>query len=363
MLPGPLEYLRRGASGEYVRVVQRIINLHLPAGSELLAPDGIFGPLTEAAVKGFQSRYGLVPDGIVGPLTRAKLFPLGAFQSLCYVASPAQPTVERGPARLNFALTGNLPGQIRPPVAVPPTSPPATPQPAVVSPSSVTFPLPPMPLGTGVDIGHIPGLPDPLPFPDLIPQLPSVQFPSLLPLLPPLTLPEFFPKKVQLVAGVQRAVPRLTLLGPPPKSNPVIDTFPFTVRGVWPVAAGGQVQAGGTLGLPINQPISDPKNTTYQVFVQGLSSDLLIAYGSWVHLFILGKASVTVPKDGSSAGVAVSPQFKASFDLTKDGNLSFSVVGGPQLGATAQGGHLTLSLIPFVTTFGVTLTLPDLPRF
>ena len=37
------------------------------------AVDGRFGPLTEAAVRQFQSREGLLVDGLVGPLTRAAL--------------------------------------------------------------------------------------------------------------------------------------------------------------------------------------------------------------------------------------------------------------------------------------------------
>lgn len=36
--------------------------------------DGIFGPLTEKAVREFQMSVGLIPDGIVGPQTIAKLF-------------------------------------------------------------------------------------------------------------------------------------------------------------------------------------------------------------------------------------------------------------------------------------------------
>ena len=37
------------------------------------AVDGRFGPLTEAAVRRFQGREGLLVDGLVGPLTRAAL--------------------------------------------------------------------------------------------------------------------------------------------------------------------------------------------------------------------------------------------------------------------------------------------------
>ena len=41
-----------------------------------LLADGIFGKLTEEAVKNFQMRNGLKPDGIVGPATLGKLIPL-----------------------------------------------------------------------------------------------------------------------------------------------------------------------------------------------------------------------------------------------------------------------------------------------
>ena len=47
-----------------------------------LSQDGIFGPLTENAVKDFQESYSLVPDGIVGPLT------WGALLGGCGAAAP-----------------------------------------------------------------------------------------------------------------------------------------------------------------------------------------------------------------------------------------------------------------------------------
>ena len=52
--------LRRGARGEAVAALQRLLGMDVAGGA------GIFGPATEAAVKDFQRRQGLGPDGIVG---------------------------------------------------------------------------------------------------------------------------------------------------------------------------------------------------------------------------------------------------------------------------------------------------------
>lgn len=53
--------LSRGrSSGPPVEAVQRMLGL---------VPDGQFGPITEAAVRRFQTQQGLDSDGIVGPLT------------------------------------------------------------------------------------------------------------------------------------------------------------------------------------------------------------------------------------------------------------------------------------------------------
>ena len=66
MPPYPGYLMRVGVRGENVRQVQTCLNRINNAG---LVTDGIFGPLTQAAVIQFQRDSHLNPDGIVGPLT------------------------------------------------------------------------------------------------------------------------------------------------------------------------------------------------------------------------------------------------------------------------------------------------------
>ncbi|NNU27664.1 peptidoglycan-binding domain-containing protein [Isoptericola sediminis] len=54
--------LQQGDAGEAVRAVQTL----LPGG---LAVDGVFGPLTDAAVRDFQGMFAPPKDGVVGPIT------------------------------------------------------------------------------------------------------------------------------------------------------------------------------------------------------------------------------------------------------------------------------------------------------
>ena len=63
-----VELLRVGSRGAAVVKLQRTLRI---------TADGIFGPLTRAAVRSFQKRHGLVVDGIVGPQTRAALYRAG----------------------------------------------------------------------------------------------------------------------------------------------------------------------------------------------------------------------------------------------------------------------------------------------
>ena len=59
-----MDTLKLGSRGTDVITLQKKLNLH---------QDGIFGPLTEEAVKEFQKSNGLTIDGIVGAKTWAKL--------------------------------------------------------------------------------------------------------------------------------------------------------------------------------------------------------------------------------------------------------------------------------------------------
>ena len=56
--------IRQGSRGDAVRQLQELLGI---------AADGIFGPMTKAAVKDYQTANGLKPDGIVGLLTWGKL--------------------------------------------------------------------------------------------------------------------------------------------------------------------------------------------------------------------------------------------------------------------------------------------------
>jgi peptidoglycan hydrolase-like protein with peptidoglycan-binding domain len=58
--------IRPGSTGGAVRRAQRGLRRTPNLG---LVVDGIFGPATESAVKGFQGEGGLKVDGIVGPAT------------------------------------------------------------------------------------------------------------------------------------------------------------------------------------------------------------------------------------------------------------------------------------------------------
>lgn len=63
---------KKGSRGETVKQIQRALG----GGGYKVIIDGVFGPITEEAVRAFQHDNRLAVDGIVGPATLAKLIPL-----------------------------------------------------------------------------------------------------------------------------------------------------------------------------------------------------------------------------------------------------------------------------------------------
>lgn len=71
--------LRRGAEGPGVRQLQRaLVKLRLMTQEQMNTGPGIFGPITEAALKKFQHAHGVDAIGVYGPKTRAAFVKLGA---------------------------------------------------------------------------------------------------------------------------------------------------------------------------------------------------------------------------------------------------------------------------------------------
>jgi len=94
--------ISRGATGKAVRRLQRALRRTPNLG---LGVDGVFGPVTEAAVKAFQQGAGLAVDGIVGPNTWGALPDGGAMPTL-YQGSKGNVV-----SSLQQLLTNGAPGQ------------------------------------------------------------------------------------------------------------------------------------------------------------------------------------------------------------------------------------------------------------
>ncbi|GAA1971137.1 peptidoglycan-binding protein [Microbacterium deminutum] len=75
--------ISEGSAGAVVRWAQYLLVRRTLSYDQI---DGIFGPITKAAVEEFQRESGLVVDGIVGPLTWARLGGDG----------PEPPTLQQG---------------------------------------------------------------------------------------------------------------------------------------------------------------------------------------------------------------------------------------------------------------------------
>ncbi|MCC6336198.1 MAG: peptidoglycan-binding protein [Myxococcales bacterium] len=90
--------LQRGASGPAVQELQQLLK---SLGLYTANVDGRFGPVTDAAVRGFQRRQGLTVDGWAGPQTMAKLRAVVAART-----APRPPAAPPGGPRLVVGARG-----------------------------------------------------------------------------------------------------------------------------------------------------------------------------------------------------------------------------------------------------------------
>ena len=69
--PKVIVQVKRGSTGNAVRALQEVMKFHDQSDGEGpgVQVDGIFGPRTDAFVRGFQTAVGTPSDGIVGPIT------------------------------------------------------------------------------------------------------------------------------------------------------------------------------------------------------------------------------------------------------------------------------------------------------
>jgi hypothetical protein len=86
--------LKRGSEGAAVKQLQSaLVKLHHMTQAQMNTGPGIFGPMTEAALKKFQKAHGVEAIGVYGPKTRAAFVKLGA--KLGRVPKPPPPSALR----------------------------------------------------------------------------------------------------------------------------------------------------------------------------------------------------------------------------------------------------------------------------
>ncbi len=99
--------LFQGSTGEDVRNMQGMLNLHLALEvSPSLKADGVFGPATDARVRNFQARNRLQIDGVVGRQTRRAILDFRRATGQA-VGSPSTARVGQSAGKAGFLGTGS----------------------------------------------------------------------------------------------------------------------------------------------------------------------------------------------------------------------------------------------------------------
>lgn len=113
LVTAPLPLLRQGSDGGSVRRLQALLNVAADAG---LDEDGIFGPLTERAVRAFQMSSHLLVDGVVGPQAWTALLSVPGRSPEVIVQQPQAYDIVDDPiliAGIGRAFEGTIPTRVR----------------------------------------------------------------------------------------------------------------------------------------------------------------------------------------------------------------------------------------------------------
>ncbi len=300
-----LRNLSRGDRGNDVLAVQKGLNLRKLPTEPRVDEIGVFGPATDAAVRRFQSRNGLVPDGIVGAKTRAMLFPLAVV------------TVQ------TFGFRLRLPSLLDPP------SPRFRPN---LFPGQLTL---------GSDPAPTPGL-GPLTLPTLAPSFsyqpipyPRLQFPIATPPLTPPTVPGFtIPvHHFELQPGTSVSFGRR-----------VDVSFSLTVSGVVMIGPENGRHQEFASGIITSTPgVRDGGEWTVGWFAQLTHVEQLARFGN----FTWQPNTQVVAGHGGAPFLSVTA---APANVQFDANNSLSIsIGGPSVTATfaPEGASLSWGLASF----------------
>ncbi len=136
--PTTPKLLGQGNAGEDVRYIQNLLN----KGGDNLKSDGIFGPLTQDAVRKFQEQNSLRVDGVVGPETLGALNSAKSKTEQPAVNLPQLPKVEPPATKADLPALPRLPqaGQAEQPKALAAPDPKPAPLGEPVSPATPPAP-------------------------------------------------------------------------------------------------------------------------------------------------------------------------------------------------------------------------------
>jgi len=105
-----LGLIQKGSKGADVAFAQKQLQVYMPSEAYYVVADGVFGSITEDAVKVFQKKCGLTQDGAVGSQTWARLGPEVYTNMASYWNKSASVSEVQRLLKLSGRYTGTIDG-------------------------------------------------------------------------------------------------------------------------------------------------------------------------------------------------------------------------------------------------------------